>query len=87
MVMNGKEDLWPVFKANYLNGDDIEYAIAAIRKAGATQIDTIRLIMKELDTSLSEADQLVINSKTWADCAEATCQLRKDFQDATETDT
>ncbi len=67
-------DYTAIFKQTYndLLPDSLETALIAMKIAGASQIDSIRVVMSELKITLREADALILNSKTWEDKKELT---------------
>ena len=76
-------NLKEVFQAHYTAGN-LEKALVALRKAGASQIDSIKIIMNEIGLSLAEADEAVLNSKVWVDTKDQTQNFRQRFGDVLE---
>jgi hypothetical protein len=76
-------DYIAIFKQTYNNllPDSLETALMAMKIAGASQIDSIRVVMSELKITLREADALILNSKTWENEKELTLKLRNDIAD------
>ena len=56
-----------------------ETIIQKLREAGASQITSIKVLKTCFDLTLSQADQLVLNSKAWADHYETTVKIRDQF--------
>jgi hypothetical protein len=76
-------DYIAIFKQTYNNllPDSLETALMAMKTAGASQIDSIRVVTSELKITLREADALILNSKTWENEKELTLKLRNDIAD------
>lgn len=72
------------FNQNYA-ADNLEEVLLGLREMGATQIETLSVLRNELNLSLPEADEIVLNSETWKDMKEATIQLRNEFEDFFES--
>jgi hypothetical protein len=67
-------DYIAIFKQTYnnLSPSSLETALIAMKIAGASQIDSIRVVTSELKITLREADALILNSKTWENEKELT---------------
>ncbi|MGF6848144.1 hypothetical protein QFZ51_003379 [Chitinophaga sp. W3I9] len=60
------EEIRKVFKEHYINTpESLEEVLIALRKMGISQIESIKIIMHELDLKLQEANELVSGSKAW----------------------
>jgi len=69
-----------IFWANY-NIDNLDNCIIELKEAGATQIDCIKILRAELNMSIKQADEIVLNSLAWRESREITEKMRKDFDD------
>lgn len=70
-----------ILREKYLNetNPDLEAFLLEIRGMGASQIESVRVLKEVMKLSLSEADEIVLNSKTWKDQFEGTIKLRDSF--------
>lgn len=55
-----------IFQDFYYSGN-IEETIEILKKNGASQMDTLKTLMDELNLSIRDADTLVMNSIAWKD--------------------
>lgn len=79
------EKLTAVFQSVYnSNENNMESALIALRKNGASQIQCVRILKSQLGISLREADSKVLYSKTWEDCRASTIDLRRSFWEGGE---
>jgi len=74
------ENLTIKFKEIY-NGTNIEESLLALKNAGASQLECLRVIKNELGLSMNEADQIILNSRTWEKEKEGTIQFRNKIFD------
>ncbi|GAB4043108.1 hypothetical protein [Spirosoma litoris] len=67
--------------ATFLNAfeseKDIEAGLLSLKNKGFSQVDSIKVLMRVLNVSLSEADKIVLNSTTWKDCKSDIIFLRE----------
>ena len=74
-----------IFRANYHEDEKkFEHAITELKKAGASQIETVRVLVAETGLSLAEADRKVLESPAWQEGREATETFRDAFGDFLE---
>jgi ribosomal protein L7/L12 len=60
------EEIAQVFKEHYINTpESLQEVLIILRKMGMSQIESIKIIMHELDLKLQEANELVSSSKAW----------------------
>jgi ribosomal protein L7/L12 len=59
-----------------LSADDYEHVLAALRAAGANQIDSIKALKYGGGVSLADGKQLIDESTTWEDHREANRRVR-----------
>jgi NifB/MoaA-like Fe-S oxidoreductase len=72
----------PYFSQNYNSEkNNIEEIILNLRQMGASQVETIRVIMNGLGLTLSESDTIVLNSVAWNDTKDSTDEFREDLGD------
>ncbi len=69
------EELKVKFK-NKFNGTNLEESLLELKDAGASQMQSVRIIMKELNISLKEVDQIILHSKSWRKEREGTLDFR-----------
>ncbi|MES2112325.1 MAG: hypothetical protein V4577_26445 [Bacteroidota bacterium] len=69
-----------IFASNY-NGSNIEEVMEILKTSGASQMDTLKVLMDELNFSITEADEIVLNSITWIENKEITLRIREGFAD------
>lgn len=62
--------------------NNIENGLHALRNAGASQAESVRVLMQALGLNLKEADRIVMQSATWADMYDSTIKLRDAFADS-----
>ncbi len=58
---------------------NIEAALVALRNAGATQMDCLKIIKQKLNLSIKEADEIILNSKTWSSHFDSNISIRESF--------
>lgn len=70
-----------LFQQYYKDNEDasLQTAISALKEAGASMIICVRVLMAELQLSISEADQIVLNSTAWQAERQQTEALRAQF--------
>ncbi len=68
-----------ILQSNGNSNIAIENAIAALRQAGASQIKSVKILMEEMQFSLSQADERILHSETWRDKQKSTLNLREAF--------
>jgi hypothetical protein len=74
------QNLSKIFKAVYKETDEsLQEALIALKQAGCSQITTIKIIIAEMNLSLSDADKIILNSKAWSAEKDATIKLRDAF--------
>jgi len=61
--------------------DDVEIVIQKLKEAGFSQIETVKIIRKEFEIGLSEADHCVLHSVAWKDDLQKNVKLRDDLFD------
>lgn len=74
-------DLIDIFKEGYAS-NDIEDGLHALRGTGASQAESVRVLMQTLELNLNEADRIVMQSATWADMYDSTIKLRDAFAES-----
>lgn len=69
-----------IFKSNY-NGtvESVQIILMDLKEKGFTQMQSLRLIMDEMKLSLSDADNIVMNSSAWKSEKEGNEILRDNF--------
>jgi hypothetical protein len=70
-----QENYTEIFMQIY-NGNNIEEAIEGLKKAGASQMDTFKVLKHDLHLSFKDADHLVLNAKYWEQNKEFTEKIR-----------
>ena len=73
--------LQAIFDEYYISENDLEELLVKLKEAGASQTDSIRVLMKKKSLSLSEADQIILHSECWSESKEATINLRNNLYD------
>jgi len=59
-----KENIEQIFLDKYRgNEESLQEVLLLLKGTGCTQLETVRLLIHELDLSLKEADNIVLNSK------------------------
>lgn len=64
--------------------NEYEDIIMKLRESGKSQMETVKILVKEYKLGLKEADNLVLNSNTWKDKFELNKKMRNDFFDEME---
>ena len=54
-----------IFQDSYKKSEDLEKGLLELKKQGASQMECVKVIKGSLILSLSEADNIILNSKTW----------------------
>lgn len=70
-----------IFEKYYSSIDEIEIVIFNLKEIGLSQMQSTKALMEKLNISLKKADELVVNSKTWAENRNAIMDFRNDFFD------
>ena len=68
------------FEQNY-KGDNIEWILFNLRQKGASQMETVMLLCKQLKIKVGEADKIVNNSVAWKDRINLNNKFRAEFED------
>ena len=71
-----------LFRIIYSGEESLDNGLLYIRDNGANQMESVRVVMLELDIPLSEADEIVTNSIVWADNMERITELRKALEES-----
>ncbi|TWW01963.1 hypothetical protein [Chitinophaga pinensis] len=80
------KEMEAVFEAARMGSPfDIDIVLSKMREAGFSQMEATALLVRKLKLSISAADELVVNSKTWKDRRESVMQFREAFGDAVES--
>ncbi|SEW52799.1 hypothetical protein [Chitinophaga arvensicola] len=74
-------DFENIFDTEYKDGEDMNRTIAVLKRSGATQMETVMLLVRKLKISLADADSLVVNSEAWKENKDAVEKFRNDFGD------
>lgn len=77
------EDLRNKFREFY-SGNNLEESLQLLKDYGASQMESVRVIKNELDISIKEADEMILNSTTWINEKEITIHLRNKLFEALE---
>lgn len=81
LSLMGKYD--KIFRYGYLEAkESMEVALMKIRNEGASMCDSVKVLKNVLQISLSEADDLVVNSLTWKDWKKSVEELRQALETA-----
>lgn len=67
------------FDAVFTESKDIEMALEAIKKDGASALESVMVVKEILDIPLGEADEIVLFSKTWIEERDFNIKFRNDF--------
>lgn len=60
------KEIIQVFKEHYVNApESLQDVLILLRKMGVSQIESIRIIIQELDLNLKDANEIVSSSKAW----------------------
>ncbi|MCU0438709.1 MAG: hypothetical protein MUC49_12430 [Raineya sp.] len=79
-------DYKELFIQNYKGSNKtIEQTLLILKKEGASQMDSLKVLMKVLKLSIQKADEIVLNSKVWIDLKDATIELRDEFSNYLES--
>lgn len=70
-----------IFNKHYTDDSSLELVIQKLKDAGASQMECTRTLVFELKISLSKADEIVVNSKAWAENWDVVNKLRNEFID------
>ena len=70
-----------LFRIIYSGKNSLNNGLLYIRDNGANQMESVRVLMLELEISLSEADEIVTESDVWADNKESVLKLRKSLEE------
>ncbi len=65
-----------LFRIIYTDKTNLNSALLYIRDNGANQMESVRVVMLELEVSLKEADGIVIRSSVWSDRKDDILDLR-----------
>ena len=80
-----KKEYVILFKEIFQNDkNNLIPAIQAVRDNGGSVTDCVKILKKEFDLPLKEADALLWETKVWEDIRDYTFKVRDDFFDAFE---
>ena len=68
-----------IFNEKFSSIENIDDVLSELRKTGANQIDSVKLLIKKTGLSLKEVDSLIMNSNTWKDFKAANENLQDAF--------
>lgn len=60
-LINARSDFKLIFRKTYSEFDDIESALSELKRNGASQMDSLKVIKSELNLSIREADEIIPN--------------------------
>jgi hypothetical protein len=79
-------DYLGLFRSVYdMDKGNIEQVLGVLKAAGATQMECVIIVKKELGISLVEADHLITNSIVWKEKKDVIDKLKNDFGDLLES--
>lgn len=61
--------------------ESIEEGLMHLKASGASQIDSVKVLMEALELTLTEADVIILNSSAWSDHKNITKNIRDTFID------
>ena len=64
-----------IFREVY-TGDNIEAVMEILKKSGASQMETLKVLIDELRLSIRDADNVVMNANVWRQNKEINQHLR-----------
>ena len=75
------DDMQATFNEIYKKGDEqsLELAIKKIKNIGCSQMQSLKILMLELDLDFKECDNLILNSEAWAPERPNNIQFRDEF--------
>lgn len=73
-----------IFEEHYKATNDINFTLKKLREIGASEVDCVKVVKVELNIGLREADEIVLNSETWADKKAITLDFRENFHNSVE---
>jgi len=74
-----------LFAQNYQEKDkSIEEMLLFLRDKGASSIDCIMVLAENLDISLQDADEMVLNSQAWSDIQKITIEVKGHYEENPE---
>lgn len=68
-----------IFEKFSCNKKNIEEVLSELKNEGASQMQCTRLLMINLKLNLTDADNIVVNSKAWEDQFNEVKKLRESF--------
>lgn len=80
MSHSNNKEFNSIFSQNY-NGSNIEEVIDMLKTVGASQMETLKVLMDELHLSIPDADNIVLNATSWGENKERNLALRNAFFD------
>jgi hypothetical protein len=71
-----------VFSAVYKKGDEqsLDAALKNLKENGCSQMQSLKIIMTELNLGIREADNLILNSEAWSPERANNIQFRNAFK-------
>ena len=76
------DNMKSIFRSKYR--PDIENslteAILLLKNSGYSQMQCLRVLMEELNLTIADADQIILNSEIWTKEKEKNLKFRKDFE-------
>jgi len=74
-----------IFRNSYLETKDVNIALQKLRELDCTIVDAVRVVKYELNISLKEADNVVLNSQAYSDFKSNSMAVRQEFWDFIES--
>lgn len=76
------EEIKKIFAENYLGDDDsLQITLKLLKEAGYSQMDSLRILVHELNLSIRDADLIMLNAKAWESEKESNLKLRDELED------
>ena len=71
-----------IFNEYYIEGKGYEIPLQKLKEEGASQMESVKVIMYMQKIKIKDADEIVVNSETWKDFKEITNVLRDNIFNA-----
>lgn len=75
-----EKDSRKIFQKYYKNDEaSLQKCILLLKKAGRSQMESVKILIDELNIPLTEADHIILNARAWSKAKAANLNLREDF--------
>lgn len=76
------EETKKIFDENYRGDEEsLQTTIRLLKESGCSQMESLKMLVQELNLSIIEADRIILNAKAWSSEKEGNLRLRDELDD------